>query len=287
MDKNIPLQKTQEIWNSLRKPLAAITYHCRAKYYFNHHGKPILAQVQKVSDAKFREDGWESLDDCTHVPKEHAYLDDTSSPKNPLANLQRATRRAKINAFDYIMCNLDLDLFVTFTYAPDSVGFKDSYEECYEKLRVWLSNRVQRNGLKYVLVPERTKRGDIHFHAIMNSDALRLERAHSAKTGRALTHNGKPLWNLPEWKYGFTSAEKIASADEDRRAVAKYIFKYMGKQMGQKIGGRYILSGGELLKPFYVYSDDETDFFEKGGELYNREMYIEEAGLSYEEWGFL
>lgn len=278
----------------LRKPDAAISHSCRAKYYFNHQGTLTLACVQQFSTAKFRESGWERIDELkpTRVepieyPEELEELDEVEPPKAYHWDIQRAVRRAKINAFDLIMSNLDLDIFVTFTYSPERVTDKADYEECYKVLGRWLSNRVQRNGLKYVMVPERTRRGDIHFHAIMNSAALRLEAATSAKTGRQLTNKGNPLWNLVDWKMGFTSAEKIAQADEDRQAVAKYIFKYMGKQMGQKIGGRYVLAGGDLRHPFYVYSDDPTEFFQEGEEKRKRDLHLEVIGLTYREWNFL
>ena len=265
---------------NLRKTDVQISYSCRAKYYYDANGMPVLAQVQKFNDAKFRESGWEAIDKI----KEPKVL---LSEKHEAANIQRATRRAKILAFDYIMNNHDLNLFATFTYSPQAVTEKDSYAECYSKLGPWLSNRVQRNGLKYVIVPELTKVGDIHFHAVMNDEATKLVRAYSPKTSRPLTHNGKPLFNIMDWPYGFTSAEYIAAADGDRRAVAKYIFKYMGKQMGQKIGGRYVLTGGDLRRPLYVYGDDERDFFEAGTEVYQREMELDECGLIYNEWSFL
>lgn len=266
-----------------RKTDAQISYQCRAKYYIGANGLPVLASVQKFSDAKFRESGWEALDKEPKAAVEKS----VDNQAHSVACLQRATRRAKILAFDYIMNNPDLDLFATFTYSPEAVAEKDSYDECYKALGVWLSNRVQRNGLKYVIVPERTKSGDIHFHAIMNGEAVKLEKAFSAKSGRSLTHNGKPLYNITDWKFGFTSAEFIPEADGDRQAVSKYIFKYMGKQMGQKIGGRYVLTGGDLRRPLYVYSDDERDFFEHGEEKYARELDIEECNLHYKEWGFI
>ena len=100
--------------------------------------------------------------------------------------------------------------------------------------------------MKYVIVPEHTKRGDIHFHAICNSSALKLVEATNAKNGKPLKHNGKQLYNLTDWDFGFTSAEVIGDTEGDREAVAKYIYKYMRKQMGQKIGGRYLLTGGYL-----------------------------------------
>lgn len=274
----------------LNVPDGSITYQVKAKFYLGKDGLPYLAQVQKFSEPRFRPEGWEAVEKT----KGGAFVEnfvESSEEEEKLSkydNIGRATRRAKVSAFDAIMCNIDLDSFVTFTYSPQSVQDKASYEECYEVLKVWLSNRVQRRGLKYVLVPELTKAGDIHFHAIMNSAALKLEKAFSAKSGRPLTHNGKPLYNLTDWKYGFTSAELIPEAQGDRTAVAKYIFKYMGKQMGQKIGGRYVLSGGDLKKPLYVYGDDEFEFFDESENVaHERTVELDDGNLIYREWSFL
>lgn len=269
-------------------------YPVRAKYYVGSDGIPRLASVQKFSRPVFRPSGWElstnndkGISELLNTIEIDAETSDCAEKTSDYANIQRATRRAKIMAFDYIMCNPDLNLWGTFTYSPDSVSDKADYDGCYELLRVWLSNRVQRRDLKYVIVPEHTKAGDIHFHAIMNDTACELGRARSAKSGRALTRNGKPLYNITDWKHGFTSAEIIACSDGDRRAVAKYIFKYMGKQMGQKIGGRYVLTGGDLKKPFYVYGEDESEFLDLSSSVYERSVVLEDCGVNYKEWGFI
>ena len=158
-----------------------VSFPVRAKYYTDIDGKLILASVQKFTRPVFRDKGWEYVDRCESGEMEHHVpftpLGENRNKTSDYANLQRATRRAKINAFDLIMCNPDLNLFSTFTYSPELVSDKSSYEDCYDKLSVWLSNRVQRKGLKYVIVPERTLKGDIHFHAIVNDSALSLERA--------------------------------------------------------------------------------------------------------------
>lgn len=234
----------------------SITFNCRAKYYPQSDGTLRLAQIQSFNVPKFREEGWERREKSNKCSTTVDEVDDILQAEP--SDIERATRRARKNAFDVIMCNPDMNLFGTFTYSPDEVRDKADYDECFKYLNTWLSNRVQRNSLKYVCVPERTKQGDIHFHAIMNSKALKLEKAFSPKTGRPLTHNGKPLYNIADWSRGFTSAEMITrtgDGDDERAMVAKYIFKYMGKQCGQKIGGRYVLIGGEVAKPVFVYGD--------------------------------
>lgn len=267
-------------------------YQVRAKYIPQANGSWKLALVQSFSVPTFRPAGWESQEKKSN--KVGVFLEEPDEVDEieggNLADVERATRRAKINAFDIILCNPCLDTFATFTYKPDEELDKSSYEECYKKLGVWLSNRVQRRGLMYVIVPERHKSGDIHFHGIMNSSALSLERAYSPK-GRALSRNGKPIFNLQDWKAGFSTAQIIGDASSDREAVAKYVFKYMGKQAGQKIGGRYCLIGGQnIVRPRYAYGNSVDEFL---GEhvyeepcKYDREVKIGDQ-LEYREYSFI
>ena len=268
-----------------------IIHPVRAKYYPSSDGGLRLASVQAFSQPRFREEGWESREKKN---KRSIFIPDPDEEildHDPLlCDVKRATRRARINAFDIIMCNPDLDLFATFTYAPESVEDKADYDECFKHLNVWLSNRVQRNGLKYVCVPERTKKGDIHFHAIMNGSALNLKPALSPHTGRRLTHKGNPLFNVSDWGHGYTSAEYIRRRDDtedEREAVSKYIFKYMGKQAGQKIGGRYCLIGGKLARPRYAYGEDPAEFIGDLVPKYKREGVQVYDDLTFSEYNFI
>ena len=273
----------------------ASTYTTRAKYYYQPDGTIRLASIQQFSVPRFVPSGYELRDKASALgapvvdPEEIDFLEEGRDSATFLQeNIERATRRARKNAFDMIMCNPDLDMFCTFTYSPKEVEDKASYDECYKYLCPWLSNRVQRNGLKYVCVPELTKKGDIHFHALMNKSALKLEQAFYEKSGRAIKHNGKPIYNIADWTRGFTTAEEItrAAADEnEREAVSKYIFKYMGKQQGQKIGGRYCLIGGDLKKPLYVYGDAPEEFFSGEACRYENEKHID--GIVYREWNYV
>ena len=269
-----------------------VFYTVRAKYIPDPNGGLKLAKVQSFSVPKFRSPGFEFSDEDKRAFSS-VVLDesiDTSSVSNDIKadphDVFRAIKRAQINAFDVILCNSDLDTFLTLTYAPESVSDKADYDQCYDRLKNWLSNRVQRKFLKYVGVPERTKAGDIHFHFICNSSALNLVPASNPKNGRALTHNGKRLYNVPDWKWGFTSAEIIGASQGDREAVAKYIFKYMRKQFGQKIGGRYCLIGGDVVKPVFVYGDSPEQFFNGNECKYDNHIDLE-CGLSYDEWSYI
>lgn len=177
---------------------------------------------------------------------------------------QRAIRRAKANLYDYIRCNLDLNYFVTLTFSPDHIE-RDNYDEVIKKFNQWTSNRVKRNGFKYVGVVERHKKSNgLHFHLLTN-DVLDVVLSGTVK----VPNHKKPIkvstadryripeeqwqfvYNIPSWKWGFSTALEIEN-DDSHLKVSHYLVKYLTKDF-EKIGGRYYYSGGKLLKPKYEY----------------------------------
>lgn len=252
----------------------AVTHNVRATFYPNPDGSMTLARVQSFTGApRFREVGYEDLmirdtpapDLPPEIAEEAFDLGEYDKPGANPENVARATRRARLLAYDLIKCNPDLDGFATLTFSPDEVDDKASYADCYRRLRVWLSNGVQRDGLKYICVPELTKAGDVHFHAIANMDALRVEAAINPHNGRVVRHHGDPVYNLTNFPAGFSTVQRVrrrAGDDDPREAVARYIFKYMTKNAGAKIGGRYVLKGGRLAVPLFAYGDSPEEFFD-------------------------
>lgn len=265
--------------------------NARATYYPLPDGSFRLARVQVFSTPRFREIPWEAVNDGkAKVLTETKVLEtadgfDLPKEREP-ADIARAVRRARRAAFDLIMCNPDLNAFATFTYAPERVTDKAAYSDCYPLLKTWLSNGVQRRGLKYLCVPELTKKGDVHFHAICNADGVQLAEARSAKTGRLLKSHGDQVYNITNWNAGFSTAQLIrqrADGEDPRLAVSKYIFKYMGKNLGAKIGGRYILKGGDLMHPIYAYGDGVGEFTTGDEEC---DCFVRDIGENGKYWEF-
>ena len=199
-------------------------------------------------------------------------------------NARRAVNRAKVRAFDFIMCNPDLDAFATLTLDGDRIE-RTSYPEIYGRLRGWLSNRVQRRGLKYILCPEYHDDGQsIHFHMLANSGSLDLIGARTPG-GFPARRKGKPVYNIADWDLGFSTAQLIPPTD-GREAVAKYIFKYMGKQTGARIGGRYFLHGGDLAAPVVELCDVIPPALQALPEAFRTEFSLAE-GFEYQKRYFL
>ena len=273
----------------------ALRRNVRAKYYPNADGSLRLATVQEFNVPFFWPHGYELSNPYSDYngivnPIDIVADGDIDDSEPNLGNVERARRRARIATYDLIMSNPQLDSFVTMTYSPEAVSNKADYAECYQKLRPFLSNSVQRKGLLYVGVPELTKKGDVHFHFLANKSALELERARNPHSGRALSHNGDPIYNVTNWHNGFTTAQIIRprhEGDDGRAACCKYIFKYIGKE-NEMIGGRYYLSGGKLARPIYKYGDTAEEFIKGERCTYDKTAQItsERGDLTYRLYSF-
>lgn len=243
------------------------------------------ATVMVADRAVFREGGWEERGPKRKPPaalfidraeEEYAaaeaagrILSDGGVVLSDVRNLQRAVRRARARVRALARAN-SFAYFVTLTLDPAKV---DRYapEAVVRKMVVWLSNRVQRQGLQYILVPERHKDGAIHFHGFIN-DALRVidsgtitrpgkkpRRARSASDRAALlAAGGHVVYNLPEWPFGFSTAIELYG---EYSAAVSYVCKYIGKQtageMPERMGGRWYYSGGDLAEPVVHFFDIE------------------------------
>lgn len=232
-------------------------FRARAKYVPDfENGGLRLASIAEFSFPVFSPK-WLSpvRDDDVGLDLERAKIPESNEFRQ-LYN-ERASRRARMNVFDLAICNR-FDLFCTFTYDPEKID-RTSYEETYGALRTWLSNRVQRRGLRYVAVPEyheknASKYGNaIHFHMLCNSEAVDLVDSGHRRAG-------KKVYNIPSWTFGFSTAQFI-TGERSVDFVSKYVSKYMTKTNGRKIGGRYYLSGGDLQRPTYVYADTLDDLY--------------------------
>lgn len=167
------------------------------------------------------------------------------------------------------------DYFLTITIDPEQFDSKD-VKEVYKKLSKWLNNKQQRKGLKYLLIPEQHKNGGIHAHALIN-DCFKLEHSgrylYSGKAYKAETLQKKgidinllkPVYNVPEWKYGFSTAIPV---DGNPARLACYITKYITKDC-KKIFGKYYLSSRNLNR------DTEISLCNSGkfDELKNNPLY--------------
>lgn len=241
-------------------------FNGRVKLYPDGQGGQIVHEVMVCSRAIFNPHGLERVGGrkkSSRITKEAREVWEAEEAgaaslerweAEEKANRGRAKRRARQRVYDLAACNR-FDLFVTLTLDRQKCDRYD-YKAVVRKLGQWLDNRVRRAGLRYLMVPEFHKDGAVHFHGLINSEAVKL-----LDSGRRYK-DGRVIYNLPEWSLGFTTAIPLAG---DYSAVCAYICKYITKQ-GEAVGGRYYLSGGKLEEPVLQYFN--ADFEAAEGEAF-------------------
>lgn len=149
------------------------------------------------------------------------------------------------------------EYFITLTYSPDMIENRYDFSLCMKKCSRWIRNCQNRkaNDLLYLLVPEQHKDGAWHIHGLLcNTTGLTF-------TDSGKRFDGKIVYNLDDWKLGFSTATKVT----DTYKVSSYITKYITKDLCAVTPGkhRYFVSK-TIPKPktFTALIDpDEVDSF--------------------------
>lgn len=168
-----------------------------------------------------------------------------------------SVKRAKDSIFDYAFCN-KFDYFFTGTIDPKRINSK-SPAELLQPVQSWLKNYRSRYGIQYIMVAEYHKKGGIHFHGLINFENLSLidsgtksykgykkpMRDYKAIRLGLNPEEGKIVYNIPNWRFGFTTCIKTYG---DSCAVSHYISKYLTKDCS-KIFGKFFWHSRGLRKP--------------------------------------
>ena len=254
-------------------------FNARYKFYPTPDGERRAVEATVFSEPVYNPNHLERMDsNAKHFVKEPVQmrlefdeaaapvLEDGQTEEHANKCSDYAIRRARKRVFDLVACNPDCNMFVTLTL--NGADFpRDDWNGIARKLSTWLDNMTRRRGLKYILVPEFHKDGEsIHFHGFMNESALSLVRAKNPHTGKPIKHKGRAVYNVANWKFGFTTAVRVGKSDVDQTSSAKYVLKYITKN-SEKIGGRYYLHGGNLKEPTYEYLN--VDFEKVEGEAWS------------------
>ena len=234
-------------------------------------------KITVASRSIFREEGWELSNEIHHVkiPKPQS--------KTPVTRSD-SVKRSKTSIFDIVQMNEGaFKFFVTLTIDPADVSSKDP-KAVIPLLRTFLKNMTSRHGLKYILIPERHKSGAIHLHGLFSENVILNDSGTRKVKGyekplkiETLKRKGISLdesqivYNLPQWKYGFSTAVEIYG---DSVGVANYVTKYITKDLS-KIFGNYYYAGGEIIRNVPVTLSD-TDYlsFEADNEYHCEEGHI-------------
>lgn len=176
----------------------------------------------------------------------------------------RSMRRARANLRRLALAN-EFQYFVTLTLDGEKIDRYDG-AAIVKRLNQWADNMVRRHGLKYILVPERHKDGAFHFHGFFAGDGLQAidsgtismkgwkhprRPKNEAQRAEWLAAGGHVVYNLPQWKWGFTTALELYG---EYSSAVGYVCKYIGKQDEERPLGRWYYSGGALAEPMKTYA---------------------------------
>lgn len=181
-----------------------------------------------------------------------------SSLESKLSNQFRSANRTKQKVFTYARAGI-WEWFVTLTFNKETTNRYD-YDECSKKARKWMNNQRIRYApdLHYILVPEPHKDGAWHFHGLLSNIGSMVFSDSGRVSGTSI------IYNMPKWKYGFTTASKVQSVDR----VSKYIGKYITKSLCDLTVGRhrYFVSNNLQLpdiSTMLIDTDERYDIIER------------------------
>lgn len=238
-----------------------IKYNCRVKYFPGNQIKiscfskpifnPLKAELPKEEkpfeslreyDPETGKMSYKYVEGKTiHCPFTDSYLPISPYKEKNSEVRPDSVKRAIDKAFEIGLAN-NFQYFVTLTLDQQKIDRYDT-KAIYKKLRDWLSNRVKRNDMDYIMFPEyhKLREGEteqaIHFHGLVNAKGLKL-----ADSGRK-TKNGQVIYNLDGWKFGYSTVIEL----DGKPAIVKYVTKYITKG-NSKIFGKFYFSGGHNLQ---------------------------------------
>lgn len=172
----------------------------------------------------------------------------------------------------------DWEYFITLTYSPDKIESRYDFSLCMKKAHKWINNCKNRKAkeLLYLLVPEQHKDGAWHIHGLLcNTTGLTF-------TDSGKRYDGKIVYNLDDWKLGFSTATRVT----DTYKVSNYITKYITKDLCAITPGkqRYFVSK-TIPKPktFTALIDpDEIDgFIQKVADSYGADLEYQKDVSGY------
>lgn len=193
--------------------------------------------------------------------------------------------RSKQNLIDLVYHNsmiMPWELFVTLEFNANDVDYKD-FEVVSELLSKWLNNMKHQNPyMRYVFVPElHPTSGGVHFHGLVaNCPNLikKLQVARNPHNNHIIYKNKVKIYNLTNYKLGYTTASFI----QNQEAVSVYMSKYMTKELiDLNFKKRYWRSYNlEIPNIEYAYFNDKTlkFYIDKGVE----KMFESDKTIAFE-----
>lgn len=190
----------------------------------------------------------ETTDNKTNVLKENAERSEESIEHSKSVSLSRTK-----NSIYNIARSNEWQWFITLTFDRNNTDSSD-YDMVTCKLHTFMNNLQKRKcrNMKYIIVPELHKdKHHYHFHGLLSG----VENLRFCFSGH-FDDKDNPVYNILDWKYGFTTATQV----KDSEKASSYITKYITKDTDLKLKNkrRYMCSRNiERAKASYHVIDEE------------------------------
>lgn len=161
----------------------------------------------------------------------------------------------------YALVN-DFRWFATLTIDPKKIDSLN-YEVSKTILLKWCRYMRDRYGkFNYLIVPELHKSGAMHFHSLLGDIPAKFNEAIYAKTKKPLIRNGRQIYNLADWDYGFSDCERISNPERTASYITKYVTKDLMNNKNMFGKKRYFVSQG-LKKPEVTFEMSNNEDLKK------------------------
>lgn len=145
--------------------------------------------------------------------------------------INNSRKRTLDNIYGYVLSN-SWDYFLTLTFNPQKVTRENDEDIKYvwELFRKKLQYR--NSNVKIFAIPERhPTSGCLHFHCLIGDIDLTdyLVRAINPKNNKPLFSNGRAVYNLTLFDFGFST---VVKTDSKNLVIANYLTKYVTKDLG-------------------------------------------------------
>lgn len=164
----------------------------------------------------------------------------------------RDSYRRTVNAIHDISRSERWTMFYTLTFSPDVVD-RSNFELCMKKANKWFNNLKRKAPeLKYMFVPElHADKTNWHIHGLVCGDSG-VEYVDSGKRDKS----GRVIYNIGNWKYGFSTATKI----DDSAKASSYILKYITKELCENsLGKKRYYHSRNINEPIVTTVSVEND----------------------------
>lgn len=202
--------------------------------------RPVRSESETVKDFKARKRKEEDSSMREKIPEQR-------SEAAAAHSRQVSQNRTKQSVYEITRANT-WEWFITLTFDREKIDSSD-YSLVSRTVRRWFNNMQQRKApdLIYMIIPELHKDGiHYHFHSLLacTGDLAFVESG--------VVQDGKMVYNLPDFRLGFTTATKV----EDTHRAAAYVTKYITKELETAIRGkrRFLASRSCRRAKIYEYN---------------------------------